>query len=190
MSNTPQAKVKEHYPAYQKFLEEKKTIEHNQLKVDKRPKSTRNNMIGSSPVIYSALEDWKKFEIEISVEDKRKYKLRIFANWFCECPCFRFDAAGRAHCNRDDGSGLPKRRVLTPHFQKFSKEGVEYAYKSVKLLSEFDSNAIVGDYRLGLEHFCQEANLACNQTAHPELVINQTEFDLSSDDPLNGVNFS
>jgi hypothetical protein len=78
---------------------------------------------------------------------------------------------------------------LTPHFHRFNDGGVEVAYHSDLLKRPSDAERIVGDYALGLEHFCQEARLACSHKAYPELVINQGVMDLSSDDPLMGVSF-
>ncbi len=96
---------------------------------------------------------------------------------------------GNAHCNPEDGSGLSKRQVLTPHFHRINDAGVEVAYRSDLLNRPSDANRIVDDCTLGLEHFCQEARLACSQQAYPDLIIKQGVMDLSSDDPLNGVSF-
>jgi hypothetical protein len=188
MPSLKQPKMRDHFPVYQKFLAGKKSIDQDRITMRKHER--RNNMVGNSPLSYAFLEGEKKFVVEISVENKGNYKLQLWANYFGDFPCFRFDSAGSVHCNPENGSGLRKRQVTTPHFHKFNENGVEIAYKTVKLASQSESDAIVGDCKRGLEHFCQEAKLACNQTAYPSLTLDQEELDLSSDDPLNGVSFS
>jgi hypothetical protein len=178
--------IKDNFANYLRFLSDSKSTEHGQIKLSRS--GAKKNFVGRSAVIYAALEGEKAFEAEISVEDNSHYFFRLFAYWFDSGPCLRFDSKGRSHCNPENGEGLRKRQVLTPHFHRFDeKEKVEIAYKTPKLRGA-DCHLIVGDYRRGLEHFCQEARLCYGHTGQPVLEIIEAELDLSSEDPLNGVN--
>jgi hypothetical protein len=187
MQRSIPSRVKSNFGDYQRFLSERKFVERCKIKMEQgKPKK---NFFGKTAVIYAPIQDDKLFEAEISADDKCHYHFRLFAYWFDDGPVFRFDSKGRPHCNPEDGSGLAKRQVIAPHFHKFQREkGVEIAYRTPKLGVESDS--IVGDYRLGFEHFCQEARLSCNPTGQPVLEMIQDVLALSSDDdPQNGVSF-
>jgi len=135
----------------------------------------KKNFAGRTAVVYAAIQGDKAFEVEISITDKSHYYFRLFAYWFDSGPCLRFDSKGRSHCNPENGEGLRQRQVPTPHFHKFDeKEKVEIAYKTPKLRG-VDCDLIVSDYKLGLEHFCQEASLGSDHTGHPVLEIEQTQ---------------
>lgn len=181
-------RIKNDFSAYHRFLSDKKTVEHQKVKMAKH--ANKNKFTGKSSIAYAVIQGDKWFEAEISIEDRKAYRLKLFANYFDDGPCFRFDSKGRGHCNPETGRGLKKRQVLTPHFHKFNEqENVEIAYKTAKLNEDSESKRIVGDYKCGLEHFCQEAKLLCDHSVYPELEIDQDELDLSSDDPQNGVSF-
>lgn len=182
------AKIKDHFPAYRRFLFDKKTIDLPKIGMVKQAK--KNNLHGKAGVSYAVIQGDKWFEVEVSVDDRKNFHFRLFANWFDDGPCLRFDSQGRGHCNPESGRGLRRRQILAPHFHCFrEKETVEVAYKTARLSEDSECSLIVGDFRLGLEHFCQEARLSCNHSAYPELTIDQDEFDLSNDDPQNGVTF-
>src|ERR1700678_2834233 len=119
MASPKRPKMRDDYAVYQKFMEGKKLIDRPCITMQKHER--RNKRIGHSPVTYSFLEGEKKFVVEISVENKSNYRLQIWANYFGDFPCFRFDSLGAAHCNPEDGSGLRKRQVTTPHFHKFNE---------------------------------------------------------------------
>jgi hypothetical protein len=180
-------KVRENYAIYCAFLDEWKTFERDQISLAED--IHRKNRRGSSQIFYLTLEGQKRFEAEISIQNRKHYRFKIFAEWFGGMPLFRFDSQGKAHCNPEDGTGLRARQVLTPHFQRYRDSGVEIAYHTPVLKKPEEVEQIVADCILGIEHFCQEAKLKCNQKAYPALVIEQELMDLSSDDPLTGVSF-
>ena len=185
--------IKDAFVAYSRFVKEPKALEHKKIKATKPPAVVagvkRNNVLGASGINYEGVHGRKWFGVEISLEDRHKYHLRIYADVFGDGPCFRFDSKGRAHSNPETGTGLRNRQVRTPHFHKFNEEGVEIAFQTATLREESESSRIVSDYKFGLEHFCQEARLTCNDGTHPLLELEAGEFDLSSGDPLNGVPF-
>lgn len=181
-------KVSAHFSDYHRFLTEKKTVEHHQIRMSKT--SGKHNLSGKTSVIYPRLQGDKAFEAEISIRDMGHYYFKLFAYWFDDGPCLRFDSKGRAHCNPERGQGLKKRQIRAPHFHRFvEEENVEIAYQT-PILGR-DGNLIVNDYTLGLKHFCQEASLECNSSSgdSPVLIIEQGELALSSEDPQNGVSF-
>jgi hypothetical protein len=179
-------KIKDNFADYSRFLSQSKTTEHNRIKMVRG--GPRKNLMGRTSVMYASISGDKALEAEISVEDQRCYHFRLFAFWFDEGPCFRFDSKGRGHCNPENGQGLRKRQILAPHFHKFDeKENVEIAYPYTYIRGE--DSLSVADYNIGLEHFCQEARLSCNPTGSPVLEIIQGELALSSEDPQNGVSF-
>ena len=179
--------IHEHFEMYRKFISDEKLLESDRVIL--REHKTRNNRQGGVGVVYSEIDGGKRFEAEISYGDRRKYKLRIFADRFGNAPCFRFDSFGRAHCNPEEGFGLLARQVLTPHFHRFNDHGDEIAFHSGLLKNPKEADKIINDPALGVQHFCQEANLKCDKKAYPELVVHQGEMDLSIDDRLNGVSF-
>jgi hypothetical protein len=180
-------RVKDNFADYERFLTEAKKVEHHQIEMASM--GDKKNLIGKTAVVYSPIQGDKAFEAEISIRDTSHYYLRLFAFWFDDGPCLRFDSKGRPHCNPETGQGLRKRQIRAPHFHKFDEqEKVEIAYQT-PILGK-DGSSIVKDYKLGLNHFCQEARLSCNQSGDsPVLVIKQGELDLSSEDPQNGVSF-
>jgi hypothetical protein len=180
------AKIKENFADYKRFLETTKTVEHHKIPLAKT--ADRKNHKGRTAVNYPTIQGDKIFEAEICVEDATHYRFKLFALFFDPGPVLRFDSKGKAHCNPEWGQGLRNRRISTPHFHKFFEEfEVEIAYKTPKLGQR--SSFKVGDYKLGLEHFCQEASLSCNPSGTPVLTIEQGELALTSEDPLNGVSF-
>jgi hypothetical protein len=186
MANESQ-KVRENYAIYCAFLDEWKTLEHEEIFLKEIEK--RKNKTGSSQIFYLTLEGKKRFEAEISIQNQKHYRFKIFAEWFGGMPLFRFDSQGKAHCNPEEGTGLRARQVLTPHFQRYRGDGVEIAYHTPLLKKPETVEKIVGDYILGIEHFCQTAKLKCGQKSCPVLIMEQELMDLSSDDPLTGVSF-
>ncbi len=181
-------KIRQEFATYSEFLSGQKTIGERAIALAELP--TRSVRRGDASVTCAVVDGQKRFEVEVSVSNPRNYKLKVFAEWFHEGPCFRFDSQGNAHCNPEDGRGLAARQVLTPHFHRFNDDGVEIAYKSSVLAQERQAAAIVNDSALGVAHFCQEGKLACAGSDYPQLVFDQPELGVVSEDPLDGVRFS
>ena len=99
------------------------------------------------------------FQAEVSTRPSAPYRLRIFTPFFGDCPCFRFEAKGASHTNREDGSGLPSRSVPTPHFHKVSSDGYLRAYQTSELADPRGADDIANDVVLGTEEFCAELKL-------------------------------
>lgn len=179
-------KIKENFAEYTRFLAQPKTVEHDRIRMSRA--ATKKMFTGRTAVNYAPVQGDKAFEVGISIVDRTSYFFRLFGYWFDDGPCLRFDSKGRPHCNPENGQGLRKRQIRAPHFHKFIEdEKVEIAYQT-PILGR-DADLIVKDYKLGLNHFCQEARLTCNSSGIPVLEIEQGELDLSSEDPLNGVSF-
>ena len=70
-------------------------------------------------------EENMKLSATLSALSGGKYHLRIFAKNFCEETILRFDSDGEPHYNEERGQGLPRRRILTPHFHFYNQEGRE-----------------------------------------------------------------
>ncbi|GEM_PF-2673952 len=180
-------KIEAHFSTYTTFLSDKKTIEQEEITLRLNTKQRRKE--GESAIIYAVIQGKKRFEAIASSHVKNKYQFYVFADWFDAGPCFRFDSQGQAHCNPEDGRGLKARKIETPHFHKFNKDGVEIAFHSAELQRPSAAEAIVNDIKSGIKHFCQEGCLTCGQNAYPRLISEQELMDLSSDDPLNDVSF-
>jgi hypothetical protein len=181
-------KIQQNFESYCSFVEAAKTI--NPPAIPLTTITSHAFRKGTADVVCPNFGGKKYFEVEVNPHNQKRFKFKIFADFFGPAPCFRFDSQGEPHCNPEDGRGLPFRQILTPHFHKFNSDGVEIAFKTPVLEQENQADAIVSDYSLGVAHFCQVGRLNCGDQAYPEIIFDSGELDLSSDDPLNGVKFS
>ena len=130
-----------------------------------------------------------RFEATRSPKVNMKYGLKLFAKYFDEKACFRFDSAGPTHMNEETGGGLVARMVPTPHFHRVDNNGILYAYQTAPLLDTAERAKIISSPQLGANLFCQEANLFSPNGGFVVVKIMATELDLSTGDPLDGATF-
>lgn len=131
----------------------------------------------------------KELSLEVSVKQRfmRTFRFKIIDNNLMTRPCYRFDSDGPPHYNIIDDIPLKKRRVNTPHFHEFNKDGVEIAYQTDVL--EKQEEYILSDRSFALAHFAHEENI--KYTTSPEICKDGELFspDNSLEDPLLGESF-
>lgn len=187
MRNDHSSQIRESFPDYQGFISHQKVV--NSSKIVLREHKARDNCRGSSEIECPCIGGAKKFEAEVSLAYSGKYKLRVFADRFGPGPCFRFDSYGRAHCNPEDGRGLVSRRVMTPHFHRYDRDGNEIAFQTAPLREHDAAGRIASDHRVGVRIFCDEVNARDGAGNYPELVTEQATMQLPIEDPLSGISF-
>jgi len=179
-------KIQKDFAVYKKFLKRKKQLESDTLLLVQE--TTKRRCLGNSKVDHGLPSGECKLEGSISIENQKRYSLRIFATHFGANPCFRFCSWGRSHVNRESGKGLPKRVIPTPHFHHVDKHGNMVAYLG-KLTDPREGEKVRKDYQLGANLFCQESSLVSPNGKFVVVKLNTTELGLSIDDPLGSANF-
>lgn len=173
--------IKKDFKNYTKFLKRKKPIESGIItflqEQYKRVYSGDSKIPTESGRLHGS----------VVMDDRKNYTLRIFTELFTPGPCFRFCSSGRVHINRDRGKGLKDFPVTSPHFHKVDKLGVMRAYKGPLSNPKVEKQA--QNYQFGINLFCQESNVVSPNGSAVVLKLNASEMDLSTDDPLGGINF-
>ncbi len=179
--------VQKEFSVYEALLGQSKIAEEHPVALTQ--KAAGVEFIGNSRVALGWTDFHCEFEAAKSPKSTIKYGLKLFAGYFSEKPCFRFCSRGSPHVNEEMGDGLPARAVPTPHFHRVDSGGILYAYQPDPLLNPVERDQILSNPQLGANLFCQEANLFSPNGGFVVVKIMATEFDLSTDDPLNGATF-
>lgn len=183
-------KVEKEFGCYEAFMGATKIVETSPLVlVQPNPKL---EFIGNSMVSFGWAGFHCVFEGAKSPKAVTKYAYKVFAKYFHDRPCFRFDSGGPSHMNPETGSGLPSRKVPTPHFHRVDCNGILMAYQTPPLLNPEERDRIVSDPQKGANLFCQEGNLCSQNGGFVEIKTFAAELNLvnsKSIDPLAGATF-
>lgn len=173
--------IKKDFKSYAQFLRRKKPLESGIIAfVQEQYKRLYS---GSSQI----LKESGRLHGSVAMDDYKNYTLRIFTELFKPGPCFRFCSSGRVHVNREMGKRLLDFPVTTPHFHRVDKRGVMIAYKGPLSNPKVEKQA--QNYQFGINLFCQESNVVSPNGRPVVLKLSASEMDLSTDDPLGGINF-
>ncbi|RCR68285.1 hypothetical protein [Larkinella punicea] len=157
------------YGWYTSLLEDRKTIDTPVIYV-------RNNKDSHAAwkyqSVYASMEPIGQvyFGVEVKTKNPKRFKFRLTCHHLTEEPFFRFDSSGQPHWNRSSKVNFKEEMVSTPHFQKFTDEGIMIAYKTEKLLDENESLALE-DISMCVIHFCHESNMRLNEDDFPTISL-------------------
>jgi hypothetical protein len=179
---------------YDKYLNEKKVSEQNEVIIADKKQSNQRWRQGSVSLSSDEANE-SDLVVEVRHRDDSGMKIQLFSPQMAEGPCFRYDGDGEAHRNRVEGMRLSESQVTTPHFHRFIDKKTEIAFKTEVLSDEKNAKAIVEDKDFALAHFCQEANVEGQDQKGIDIKLGEAELPLkitkpTFSDPMEGVDFN
>jgi hypothetical protein len=191
--NKPNLEISRRFPEYTVLMDVLKTIRVSPVVIKSPVRSSRQDYLESRvPLEHPEINEPILFFPKVKDNEARKFHFGVQVDSFCPNPCFRFDSDGPAHKNDIEGVPLAERQITTPHFHKFTANGIEVAYKTPQLLDPVIVETLLDDVNLGLAHFCHEAQIRLPDGKFPE-VAKETESTIRDEgytDPLSGVSFN
>jgi hypothetical protein len=180
--------IKENYSLYNILLEERKSVFSEVIEIN-RIGNNANTLSKLEPVVHSQTDEIVLI-VDVKVNNYNFFQFKLRYKSFSPLPFFRFDSDGETHRNRIDGVLLEEQSITTPHFHKFTKDGIEIAYKTDKLLDKKERKALE-DINLCAVHFFHESNIRLNKKDFPEIKISTDTLGLSylKDDPNQNIKF-
>ena len=169
----------------QKIYELDKSLEECVINVDEKAKKINGCFLSKSEVHFTEKDSGECIAI-VMMHDKQRHWFHLH-HPIHSSPCFRYDAAGHVHTNPHSvGRTLAKRMVPSPHFHKFTEDGLEYAYRT-KVVDE--EEAALSNPSLAFHAFCSEGKVACSSDDNPSLEFKPSLFPEEALDPLEGHHF-
>jgi hypothetical protein len=179
--------VKNNFEHYSSLVRDRKTTQFGTLYLKAKPTNV-DWEIAKTSTVHKTLSDTISFYVESKINNKQDFKFGLISKDFTEPPFFRFDSDGAAHHNRDEDLGIEM--ILTPHFQKYSKNGLSIAYQTEQLKNKTTCETLIKDINFCMAHFCHESNTRYLEDEFPEVDINYGKLDLifsDEEDPLKGL---
>lgn len=182
--------IRENYQRYKELVEGPKKILTNKVLVEDVKPNHPSHLQKIDKVEHEILVEKLEFITEVVANNEKHFKFKLKAKDFDNAPFFRYDSDGSTHRNKIPGVPLEEQQITAPHFHKFSKDGVEIAYKTDTLNSPSEAEAL-NDINLGIKHFCNEANVRYGEDELPEVLIRPDEMPLNVivEDPHLNINF-
>ena len=169
----------------QKIYDLEKKLDGCTVNVDDNAKRINGCLLGKKDVRFADKDTGDCIAI-VMMHDKQRHWFHLH-HPVHSSPCFRYDAAGHVHMNPHSISRtLAKRTVPSPHFHKFTKDGLEYAYRTAVIDKE---EAALNDPSFAFHAFCSEGKVSADD-GNPALAFKPTLFPEDADDPLEGHRFS
>jgi hypothetical protein len=191
MGGNINSSIKDDFDFYLKVCSESKSFEINPIELSEIKSNHTKTRMKCVDVKHSTISHKMLFCVESDITNARNFKLKLWCNEKFECPLFRFDSDGATHRNNDPNIPLDQQAITTPHFHKFNKDGIEYAYKTSELNDTEQKEKIVNDINLAAILFCREANLVT--TTNPSIIqVPSSELPFTpttSTDPTKNVTF-
>lgn len=182
--------IVDNYSFYNNLLSERKSFFTEVIEINKIG-NNRNILESIEAVIHPEVTDDEMVlmvDVKVNNHDFFQFKLRYKS--YLPTPIFRFDSDGETHRNKIEGIELKDQAITTPHFHKFTENGIEIAYKTDKLLDPKESKALE-DINLCIIHFFHESNTRLKDDEFPEIRImsNTLGFKTTKEDPNQNINF-
>lgn len=171
------------------LLSDAKTVAFNPLQT-KPSKSGHPTELCSCPLSHPDPYGDLEMQIRLKPSFIEDYELKLFWKEVDSRPVFRFESWGEPHINPFDGRTLPERKIHTPHFHKIESDGRMRAYRTDFLNQSDQEENVRKDYSVGVQHFCQEANIQDSNGGKIVVTMLNSPLGLSiTNDPLEGVTF-
>lgn len=172
---------------YSSLVSDRKTIQSGVFYLEVKT-SNIDWKFANTNTIHKTLPDTISFYVESKINNNQDFKFGLMSKDLTEQPFFRFDSDGAAHHNRDEDLALEM--VLTPHFQKYSKNGISIAYQTEQLKNKTTCETLKKDINLCMAHFCHESNTRYLDDDFPQIEMNYNKLNLifsDEEDPLKGL---
>jgi hypothetical protein len=179
--------IKNNFEHYSRLVIDRKTTKSGNLYLEVK-KSNVDWKYADTNTIHKTLSDTISFYVESKIDNNQDFKFGLMSKDLTEQPFFRFDSDGAAHHNRDEDLALEM--VLTPHFQKYSKNGISIAYQTEQLKSKTTCETLKKDINLCMAHFCHESNTRYLDDDFPQVDMSYDRLNLifpDEEDPLKGL---
>lgn len=171
---------------FQEIYKLAKTLNDCSIMVEGLTKGINGCLLAKSDVHFSA-KDNGECAVIVMVQDKGRHWFHLHHPAHATA-CFRYDAAGHVHMNPHSvDRALAARKVPSPHFHKFTPDGLEYAYRTDVIEKQEQA---LNDPSLAFHAFCTEGKISCKSKANPALHFKQSLFpEEETIDPLEGHHF-
>lgn len=188
----PISEIKDDYSKYEELLAGVKNTSTPTIMLDKLKENNKHTRAKSVEVTHKSISEDIELIVESKIANKKDFKFKLRAPGYILKPFFRFDSDGVSHYNRTKNIALPLQKVDTPHFHKYDKDGLNFAYKTTSLKNETECEALINDINLCMAHYSDESQTYYNDCDYIEIVQTPpTELDFKSikDNPTEGVNY-
>ena len=181
--------IKNNFEYYETLEVGRKTLLSGNMYLESKPSNVQWKWSNTNTT-HKDLPDVISFTIESKISNNQDFKFALKSKELSDTPFFRFDSDGAAHHNRDEDIGIET--VLTPHFQKFNKNGLSIAFQTEQLKDKNICETLKKDINLCMAHFCHESNTRYLEDEFPQIDMSYDKLNLifpDEEDPLKGLYF-
>ena len=170
---------------FQKIYDLEKSLQDCIVSLDDKAKKINGCLLAKAEVHFTEKDSGDCIVI-VMMHDKQKHWFHLH-HPVHSSSCFRYDSAGHVHMNPHSISRtLANRGIPSPHFHKFTKDGLEYAYRTSVVDEEEQA---LSDPSFAFHAFCSEGKVSCASDDNPSLEFRPSLFPEEVVDPLEGHHF-